>query len=255
MKTLSKLAGTAALMLAAAAAAHAGERTPPPGARNVIIVHDAFVDGSGWRVVHDILYQKGYHVSVVQNTMHSLQEDGAALDKEIFSADGPAVLVGHGYGGSVITTAGKVTKVKALVYVAGYAPDVAESASQLANSMPPATDNLRTTFDGFVSFDPANFGRDYAGDLSTNRTNFMAVSQSPATTTALFGQSRVVAWRGIPSYGIVATDDRVITPELQRWMYQRAGSKITEVKASHAVYISQPEAVAKVIEQAALAAQ
>lgn len=255
MKKPSRFAGSAALMLTAATATHAAERPVPPGVKNVIIVHDAFVDGSGWRVVHDILYHKGYKVIVVQNTMHSLHEDGAALDKQIFFADGPAVLVGHGYGGSVITTGGNVSKVKALVYVAGYAPSVAESASQLYNSMPPATDNLTTTSDSFVFFNPANFGRDYAGDLSANRSNYMAASQTYATTTALNGRSRNVAWRTIPSYGIVATDDRVVTPELQRWMYQRAGSKITEIKASHAVYISQPEAVAKVIEVAALAAK
>jgi len=254
MSKLSKLAG-AVLVLAAAAAANAAERPRPAGAANIIIVHDAFVDGTGWRVVHDILYHKGYRVAVVQNTLNSLQEDGAAVDKALFDADGPAVLVGHGYGGNVITMAGNVSKVKALVYVAAYAPDVAESAAQLANAMPPAVDNLRSTFDGFVQFDRENFGRDYAGDLSENRTNFMAVSQVPATLAALNGQSRIVAWRKVPSYGIVASEDRAITPELQRWMYQRAGSRITEVKASHAVYISQPEAVARVIEEAALAAK
>jgi pimeloyl-ACP methyl ester carboxylesterase len=141
------------------------------------------------------------------------------------------------------------------VYVAGYAPDVAESANQLANSIPPEVDNIKYTFDGFAYYDGANFGRDWAGDLTENRSNYMAVSQPFATIGALGGQSRTVAWRGIPSYGIVATEDRTINPDLQRWMYQRAGSKVTEVKASHAVYISQPEAVAKVIEQAALAAK
>ena len=255
MKKIAQIAAVAALTLAAVASVHAAGRPTPVGAKNIIIVHDAFVDGSGWRVVHDILYHDGYHVAVVQNSMHSLQEDDAALDKELMAADGPAVLVGHGYGGAVITTGGDIKKVKALVYVAGYAPDVAESVQQLANSMPAEVNNLQASFDGFVNFNPANFGRDYAGDLSENRTNYMAASQVPTTVTALNGQSRGVAWRHIPSYGIIATDDRVVKPELQRWMYERAGSKITEIKGSHAVYISQAEAVAKVIEEAARAAK
>src|SRR5262249_10791101 len=150
----------AAVLLASATAAMAA--TPalptPPGAKNIIIVHDAFVDGSGWRVVHDILYWKGYKVTVVQPTLHSLQEDATLVGKQICTADGPAILVGHGYGGNVITAAGKVGKIKGLVYVAGYAPDVAESAFQLANSMPPEVDNLKTTFDGFIYYNFANFG-------------------------------------------------------------------------------------------------
>jgi len=256
MTKYSKLAVAAALLLGAAAATSAYAARPTPGGvQNVIIVHDAFVDGSGWRVVHDILYHKGYNVTVMSPALQSLQEDGAALDKKLFASPGPTLLVGHGYGGNVITAAGKISKVKALVYVAGYAPSVAESANQLANSIPPEVDNIKYTFDGVAYYDPANFGRDWAGDLSENRTNFMAVSQPFATLAALGGQSRTVAWRDIPSYGIVATEDRTINPNLQRWMYQRAGSKVTEVKASHAVYISQPEAVAKVIEEAALAAK
>ncbi|CDG85932.1 alpha/beta fold hydrolase [Janthinobacterium agaricidamnosum] len=255
MKRTYAVIASAIACAAFTSGAGAQERIRPPGARNVIIVHDAFVDGSGWRAVHDILYQKGYNVSVVQNTLHSLQEDAVALDKQLMYADGPAVLVGHGYGGSVITIGGSNKKVKALVYVAGYAPDVSESVSQLANSMPPANDSLRTTFDGFVFINPAYFGRDYAADLPETSSAYMAVSQQHATTTALGGQSRTVAWRGTPSYGIVASDDRIVKPELQRWMYQRAGSKVTEIKASHALYISQPEAVAKVIEEAALAAK
>jgi len=248
-------ASVAALALAAGGAVRAADRPVPPGAHNIIIAHDAFVDGSSWRVVHDILYWKGYNVKVVQMGLRSVQDDDAAVDRQLYAADGPVVLVGHGYGGSVITTAGKTAKVKALVYVAAFAPDVAETVNQLENSMPPAVNNLRTTFDGVTYFDAANFNRDYAGDLSENRSNFMAVSQVPATVSAFGGASRVVAWRGKPSYAIVATEDRYVTPELQRWMYQRAGSKITEIKASHSVYISQPEAVAKVIEEAAINAK
>jgi len=262
MNQLTRIAAAAALALAAAGSAHAADRPvppsvrpTPPGPHNIIIAHDAFVDGSGWRVVHDILYWKGYNVKVVEMGVRSLQDDDASVDRQIFRADGPVVLVGHGYGGSVITTAGNTPKVKALVYVAGFTPDVAETVNQLENSMPPAVNNVHPEFDGVAFFDPANFGRDYAGDLAANRTNYMAISQTPATVNAFGGVSRVVAWRSKPSYGIVATEDRYVTPELQRWMYQRAGSKITEIKASHAVYISQPEAVAKVIEEAALNAK
>jgi pimeloyl-ACP methyl ester carboxylesterase len=241
--------------LAAPALAFAAEpaATPTPvGVHNIVIVHDAFVDGEGWRVVHDILIHKGYHVKVVQEPLTTLDEDAAATREAIRAADGPVVLVGHGYGGAVITVAGARDKVKALVYVAAIEPDVYENMAQLVGSMPAPSDDIRSTRDGHISFDAARFGEDYAGDLSTNRTNFMAVSQPWVTRTAIDGSPwQGVAWRDKPSWGIVATDDRALSPDLQRWMYNRAGSKITEIKASHAVYISQPEAVAAVIEQAA----
>ncbi len=249
------LFAAAALAVTAASSTQAFERPVPAGAKNILIVHDAFVDGSGWRTVHDILFLKGYTVTVVPTTSQSLHDDDEALDKQIMFADGPVVLVGHGYGGAVITTGGNSKKVKALVYVAGYAPEVSESVNQLSNVTPPAASNLRNTFDGLVYFDRANFPRDYAADVVINRSSFMADTLNHATIAALGGQSRSVAWRAIPSYGIVATEDRVVNPELQRFMYQRAGARVTELKASHALYISQPEAVAKVIEAAALSAQ
>ncbi len=252
---LSLFAAAAALAVTASGSVHAFERPVPAGARNILIVHDAFVDGSGWRTVHDILFLKGYTVTVVPTTSQSLHDDDEALDKQIMFADGPVVLVGHGYGGAVITTGGNSKKVKALVYVAGYAPEVSESVNQLANVNPPAVNNLRNTFDGVVYYDRANFPRDYAADVIINRSSYMADSMTHSTIAALGGQSRTVAWRGIPSYGIVATEDRVVSPELQRFMYDRAGAKVTELKASHALYISQPDAVAKVIEEAALSAK
>ncbi|MEM5343099.1 alpha/beta hydrolase [Paraburkholderia azotifigens] len=227
----------------------------PTGAKNIVIVHGAFTDGSGWRAVHDILIHKGYNVRIVQPPMTTFEGDVAATSNAVIGQTGPVVLVGHGYGGAVITEAGARPKVKALVYVAAFEPDVGESVTQLAGSMPKLTDGVRMTIDGHYYFDPAKYGTDYAGDLVSNRTDFMAVSQVPATVATFASAPYSVAWHNKPTYGIVATDDRVINPDLQRWMYKRAGSKVTEVKASHAIEISQPEAVAKVIEEAALHAK
>ncbi|MGO4303274.1 alpha/beta fold hydrolase [Cupriavidus sp. RAF12] len=240
-----------AMALAIPTLASAAAPAAPPGAKNIVLVHGAFVDGSGWRVVHDILIHKGYKVSVVQLPHTTLSEDVAAARDLVDEQDGPVVLVGHSYGGSVITMAGARGKVKALVYVAGLQPDVGESVAQLAASMPAASDDVRTTRDGHLYFDHAKFGADFAGDLTTNRTDFMAASQVPVTSAAFAAGAWTAAWHDKPSYGIVATEDRALNPDLQRWMYKRAGAKVTEIKASHAVYISQPEAVAQVIEEAA----
>lgn len=255
MRIASTLAVAAMALAIPALASPATDPNVPAGARNIVIVHDAFTDGSGWRVVFDILSHKGYNVTVVQEPLTTLDEDVAAARNAIVAADGPVVLVGDGYGGSVITVAGARSKVKSLVYVAAYQPDAGESVTQLAASVPQPSDDIHATREGHLFFDPAKFGADFAGDLIPNRSNFMAVSQVPATTTAFGTQTPVAAWHDKPSYGIVATDDRVLSPDLQRWMYQRAGSKVTEVKASHSIVISQPEAVAKVIEDAALSAK
>ena len=244
--------------LAIAAAAFSGSglasaaTTPPAGAPNIVIVPGSFVDGSGWRVVHDILYHKGYKVSVVQQPHSTLDDDVAATREMLDQQVGPVVLVGHSSGGAVISIAGARSKVKALVYVAALQPDVGESIGQLIASMPAPGDKVKATRDGHLFFDRARFGADFAGDLAPNRSNFMAASQVPATTALVDAQSWAAAWRDKPSYAIVADDDHALSPDLQRWMYKRAGSKVTQLKASHVVYISQPEAVAKVIEDAAL---
>jgi pimeloyl-ACP methyl ester carboxylesterase len=248
MRLLSTLAIAALL----AAPAFASAATPATGATNIVLVHGAFVDGSGWRVVHDILRLKGYKVYVVQEALNTLDDDVAATSAIVDQQDGPVVLVGHSYGGAVITVAGAAAKVKALVYVAAFEPDVGESAHQLLVDKPSASTAVRATPDGRLSVDPAQFGADVAGDLLPNRTNFMAVSQRSANRAVFGAKVAVAAWRDKPSYAIVATEDRSLSPELQRWMYQRAGAKVTEIKGSHVVYISQPEAVAAVIEQAAL---
>jgi pimeloyl-ACP methyl ester carboxylesterase len=217
----------AALALAGATPVMAQPATPA-GTAHIVIVPGAFVDGSGWRAVHDILWLKGYKTSIVQPPLTAFDADVAATRKIIDAQGGPVVLVGHSYGGSVITVAGGRDKVKALVYVAGFQPDIGESSALLAGSMPAASNSLMPGLDGVVFFDPVKFHADFGA------RNYEA------------------AWRKKPSYGIVATEDRALNPELQRWMYKRAGSKVTEVKASHVVYLSQPEAVAAVIEQAAL---
>ena len=250
---LASLAAAAAMILAVPAfAAPATPATPvPAGIKNIVIVPDAFVDGSGWRVVHDILIHKGYHVQVVQERLASLDEDVTNTNEIIRQQDGPTLLVGHGYGGAVISVAGVRGKVAGLVYVAAVQPDVGETTTQLLDSVPEPSDDLRPTRDGHVFFAPAKFGADYAGDLSTNRTDFMAASQVPASVGSFGALSLVAAWHTKPTYAVVATEDRFISPDLQRSMAKRAGSKVTEIKASHAVYISQPEAVAAAIEKAA----
>ncbi|CAG9167096.1 alpha/beta fold hydrolase [Cupriavidus pampae] len=264
MRFIPMLATAAALVIPALGytTAHAAPTTPAasatpaiPGAKNIVLVHDAFVDGSGWRVVHDILIHKGYNVSVVQLPHATLGDDITIVRERVSLQLGPVVLVGHGYGGEVITEAGARDKVKALVYVAALQPDVGEGMAQLVASMPAAGAALKSTRDGHLSIDPATFNADYAGDLTTNRTDFMAASQVPITSAAYNANVWTAAWRNKPSYGIVATEDRVVNPDLQRWMYQRAGAKVTEIKASHAVQVSQPEAVALVIEEAARSAK
>ncbi|MFK3971356.1 alpha/beta fold hydrolase [Pseudomonas sp. NPDC087358] len=253
MRILSSLA--ISMALATPLFASAVEPAAPAGAKNIVIVHGAFVDGSGWRVVHDILIHKGYHVSVVQQPHTSLDADVAATREILDQQIGPVVLVGHSSGGAVISIAGVRDKVKSLVYVAGLQPEVGESLSQLLGSMPAPSDDVKATRDGHLFFDRARFNADFAADMTTNRTDFMAASQVPVNLASFNTQIWAAAWHDKPTYGIVASDDRALSPDLQRWMYQRAGSKVTEIKASHSVYISQPEAVAKVIEEAALAAR
>ncbi|HLZ66535.1 MAG TPA: alpha/beta hydrolase [Aliidongia sp.] len=252
---MKSIIAAAAVALVAPMSAALADTTPAAGVKNIVIVPDAFVDGSGWRVVHDILIHKGYHVQVVQERFLTLDDDVSITNEIIRQQPGATLLVGHGYGGAVVSIAGARGKVKGLVYVDAVQPDVGEAVSQILASVPEPNTDIITNRDGRLFFNPAKFAADYAGDLTTNRTDFMAASQVPATTAAFGGLSLVAAWRTKPSYAVVATDDRFLSPDLQRSMYKRAGSKVTEIKASHAVYISQPEAVAAVIEEAALAAK
>lgn len=238
------------LMAAAVSPAFAAD-APATGVKNIVIVPGAFVDGSGWHVVHDILIHKGYTVNVVQPPVDSLANDVEAVYRQLRKEDGPTLLVGSDYGGAVITQAGTRDKVKGLVYVAAVAPSIGESTLQLVNSVSEPSNDFQTSFDGYIYIDQTKFGADFGGDLTTNRTDFLSVSQVPATVSAFRAITEAVAWRSKPSWAVVATEDHVYSPDLQRSMYQRAGSKISEIKGSHLVYMSQPEQVAQVIEDAA----
>ncbi|MDF3202812.1 alpha/beta hydrolase [Pseudomonas sp. 1912-s] len=251
MRILSSLAIAMALATPLVASAADAAKPQPGNGKSVVIVPGSFVDGSGWRVVHDILIHKGYKVTVVHQGHESLAADVAEAREVLEQQVGPVVLVGHSSGGGVISIAGDRDKVKSMVYVSALQPEVGENMSQLLSSMPAPSNDVKQTRDGHLFFDRTKFNADFAADLTTNRTDFMAASQVPATTALFGGTVWAAAWHKKPTYAVVSTEDRALSPDLQRWMYKRAGSKVTEIKASHSVYISQPEAVAKVIEDAA----
>jgi pimeloyl-ACP methyl ester carboxylesterase len=219
----------------------------------VVLVHGGFVDGSGWRAVYDILTSRGYKVSVVQNPTISLQGDVAATRRVIDEQPGPVVLVGHSYGGVVITEAGTHEKVAALAYIAGFAPDTGESVNALIADPPPGAPvpPILPPKNGFLLLDREKFPASFAGDVPAEQAAFMADSQVPWGVEALGGTISEPAWRTTPSWYLLTTEDRMIPPPAQRAMSQRAGSKVTEVAASHSVFLSQPAAVADLIEQAA----
>lgn len=252
--TVSRIAASLAAGAIATLAVTA-QAASPADTRNVVIVPGAFVDGSGWHVVHDILAHKGYHVTVVQTPHASLDEDVAATRKILFQQFGKVVLVGNGVGGTVISNVGTGDKVKALVYVAALVPEVGETSGLLAASVPAASSAaspIQTDFSGYQFFRRDRFHDDFAADLTVNRSDFMAASQVPLSQVFMGTPSWFAVWHKKPSYAVLATEDRLLAPELQRRMYQRAKAKVTEIKASHAVHISQPEEVARVIEQAAI---
>ncbi|MBT2134191.1 alpha/beta hydrolase [Croceibacterium sp. LX-88] len=239
-----------AAALAATLAAPSAHAQP---ANNVILIHGAFVDGSGWKGVFDQLVAKGFKVTVVQEPNTSLADDLQAVRRAIELQDGPVVLVGHSYGGQIITEAGVDPKVSALVYVAAIVPDVGESVGDIFEKMPsPTVDPFMSTSDGFLIFDPAKFGAGFAADLPEAETDFMANSQVPVDGKILGTKTQQAAWKTKPGYGIVAGLDMAAGTEAVRSMYKRANLKITEVPgASHAVYISHPREVADVIAEAA----
>lgn len=229
---------------------------PKPATKDIVIVHGALVDASGWRAVYDILSKDGFNVTLVQEPLTSLAEDIEATRRAIDQQSGPVVLVGHSYAGAVITEAGTDPKVSALVYVAALQPDAGEAGGQLMskfaapnNAMRAATN--RSTQDKFFFVPPAKFHEAYAADVPAADAQFFANSQQQLAERALGAPVSAAAWHTKPSYAILTTQDRIISPELQSWMYQRSGAKVTEVNASHAVFLSQPEAVARVIGAAA----
>jgi pimeloyl-ACP methyl ester carboxylesterase len=219
----------------------------------IVLVHGGFVDGSGWEGVHDILKKDGYQVAVVQNPTTSLADDVAFTKRVIAAQPGRSLLVGHSYGGVVITEAGTDPKVAGLVYIAAFAPDKGESVAALIKDPPPGAPvpPILPPQDGFLLLDPSKFAASFAADVSEPKASFMAASQVPWGVDALGGEVTAPAWKSRPSWYLVATEDRMIPPPAQRQMAQRAGAVVSEVAGSHAVYVSQPQAVASLIEKAA----
>jgi pimeloyl-ACP methyl ester carboxylesterase len=223
----------------------------------VVLVHGGFVDGSGWQAVYDLLKQHNYEVSIVQNPTLSLEGDAEADRRVVDAQVGPVVLVGHSYGGAVITEAGNDPNVKALVYIAAFAPDAGESVNTLIADPPPGAPvpPILPPQDGFLFLDRGKFHDSFAADIPAELAAFMADSQVPWGVDALGGTISEPAWRSKPSWYLVTTQDRMIPPPAQRMMAERAGSTVVEVEGSHSIYVSQPQAVAQLIEQAAAAVE
>jgi pimeloyl-ACP methyl ester carboxylesterase len=221
--------------------------------KNIVLVHGGFVDGAGWEGLYRILKQDGYDVSIVQNPTISLDGDVAATKRVLAGQDGPAILVGHSYGGAVITQAGNDSKVAGLVYITAFAPDKGESVASLIKNAPPGAPvpPILPPQDGYLLLDKAKFPASFAGDVEPEKAAFMADSQVPWGVEALSGVISQPAWKSKPSWYLIATDDKMIPPDAQRSMSKRAGSTVVEAKGSHAIYVSQPRAVAALIEQAA----
>ena len=221
--------------------------------KNVVLVHGGFVDGSGWQGVYEILKADGFNVSVVQNLTLSLESDVATTHQALDRQDGPAILVGHSYGGVVISEAGRHARVAGLVYIAAFAPDTGESVNTLIAEPPPGAPvpPILPPVDGFLFLDREKFAESFAADLPAEQAAFMADSQLPWGVEALNGAVTEPAWRSKPSWYLVATDDRMIPPPAQRAMSERAGATVVEAPGSHSIYVSQPQAVADLIKQAA----
>jgi pimeloyl-ACP methyl ester carboxylesterase len=220
---------------------------------NVVLVHGGFVDGSGWEGVYNILKKDGYNVSIVQNPTISLQDDVAVTKRTLAAQDGPAILVGHSYGGAVITEAGNDPKVAGLVYITAFAPDKGESVASLIQNFPSGgpVPPILPPQDGYLLLDRAKFPASFAADVDAEKAAFMADSQVPWGVEALSGNISEPAWKTKPSWYLIVTEDKMIPPAAQRSMSKRAGSTVVEVKGSHAIYVSQPKPVAALIEQAA----
>ena len=220
---------------------------------NVVLVHGGFVDGAGWEGVYTILRKAGYNVQIVQNPTISLQDDVAATRRILAAQDGPVILVGHSYGGAVITEAGNDPKVAALVYITAFALDKGESVATLIQNAPPGAPvpPILPPQDGYLLLDRTKFAAAFAADVDPDKSAFMADSQVPWGLAALNGTISEPAWKTKPSWYLVTTEDKMIPPDAQRFMSKRAGSTVVEVKGSHAIYVSQPKAVADLIQSAA----
>jgi pimeloyl-ACP methyl ester carboxylesterase len=237
-----------------AAGSGAAAAAPPNADKpSIVLVHGGFVDGSGWEGVHKLLKMDGYEVTIVQNPTISLADDVAVTKRVIAAQSGPVVLVGHSYGGVVITEAGNHDKVAGLVYIAAFAPDKGESVNTLIKDPPPGAPvpPILPPQDGFLLLDKSKFADSFAADVNSETAAFMANSQVPWGIDALGGAVNDPAWKSKPSWYLVATDDKMIPPPAQRLMSKRAGATVVETEGSHAVYVSKPKAVAELIKQAA----
>ena len=220
--------------------------------KNIVLVHGGFVDGSGWQGVYNALKKNGYAVTIVQNPTFSLADDVAVTKRALATQNGPVILVGHSYGGVVITETGNDPKVAGLVYIAAFAPDKGESVSSLIKDPPPGAPvpPILPPQDGYLFLDKTKFAASFAADVDADLAEFMADSQVPWGVEALAGAISQPAWKTKPSWYLVSTEDKMIPPPAQRAMSKRAGSTVVEVKGSHSVYVSQPQAVADLIEKA-----
>ena len=225
----------------------------PTVVKNIVLVHGGFVDGSGWQGVYNALKKNGYAVTIVQNPTFSLADDVAVTKRALATQNGPVILVGHSYGGVVITETGNDPKVAGLVYIAAFAPDKGESVSSLIKDPPPGAPvpPILPPQDGYLFLDKTKFAASFAADVDADLAEFMADSQVPWGVEALAGAISQPAWKTKPSWYLVTTEDKMIPPPAQRAMSKRAGSTVVEVKGSHSVYVSQPQAVAALIEKAA----
>jgi len=219
---------------------------------SIVLVHGGFVDGSGWEGVYKILKKDGHNVSIVQHPTISLEDDVAATKLIISRQDGPVILVGHSYGGAVITEAGNDPKVVGLVYICAFAPDEGESVNTLIKDPAPGAPvpPILPPIDGFLFLDKTKFRASFAGDVDTGKAAFMADSQVPWGVKALGGIIKQAAWKSKPSWYLVTTEDKMIPPDAQRLMSKRAGAIVVETTASHSVYVSKPEVVAELIAKA-----
>lgn len=243
-----------ATTLLAATLTGSADGIQPSKVKNVVLVHGAFADGSGWKALYNELTKKGYNVTIVQNPLTSLEDDVAATKVVLDKQDGPVILVGHSWGGAVITQAGNHPKVVALVYVAAFQPDNGESALQWLQTAPPAPENgvLAPDEKGIVYYDKDKYHAGFCADIPKEEADFMYASQGAFYAKGFITPITQAAWRDKPAYGLVATEDKSIAPEIQRNMYKRSNTKVTEIKGSHVIFMSQPEAVAAVIVQAAM---
>jgi pimeloyl-ACP methyl ester carboxylesterase len=222
--------------------------------KSVVLVHGSFADGSGWKPVADILRRDGYAVRVVQEPLTGLEADVAAT-RLVLDRAGPCVLVGHSWGGMIITEAGAHPNVRSLVYVNAFQPEVGETAGALQAKTPPASNNVVSVGGGFVQEKPESFRADFAADVQLPVTRFMAISQAPITVDSFSAKTTVAAWSEKPSYAVVSQQDHMINPELERFMASRAKSQTIELHGSHAIFLSHPKEVAALIETAAKAAE